>query len=135
MALLLSVCVGISMFPMMAFADDGSTGETKPTATDAKYFMYEEGEYDEVNDTETYEITGYKGTASTVVIPDTIKGKKVTSISLYENDDKYDKCFAKIRTLVIPEGVKDVSLDCFYMKRIVIPQSVEALDITGMDIR
>lgn len=99
MALLLSVCVGISMFPMMAFADDGSTGETKPTATDAKYFMYEEGEYDEVNDTETYEITGYKGTASTVVIPDTIKGKKVTSISLYENDDKYDKCFAKIRTL------------------------------------
>lgn len=39
MALLLSVCVGISMFPMMAFADDGSTGETKPTATDAKYFM------------------------------------------------------------------------------------------------
>lgn len=40
MALLLSVCVGISMFPMMAFADDGSTGETKPTATDAKYFKF-----------------------------------------------------------------------------------------------
>lgn len=137
MALLLSVCVGISMLPMMAFADDGAAGEatptaedeTKPTPTDAKYFKYGEGEYDEVNDTGTYEITRYKGTASTVVIPDTIKGKKVTSISLYDNNDKYDKCFAKIRTLVIPEGIKDVSLDCSYMKRIVVPQSVKSLEI------
>ena len=140
MALLLSVCVGISMLPMMAFADDGTAGEatptaedeTKPTPTDAKYFKYEEGEYDEVNDIETYEITGYKGTASTVVIPDTINGKKVTSIFLYEDDDKYDKCFAKIRTLVIPEGVKDVSLNCYYMKQIVVPESVKTLDINGV---
>ena len=140
MALLLSVCVGISMLPMMAFADDGAAGEakstaadeTKPTPTDAKYFKYEEGEYDEVNDIETYEITGYKGTASTVVIPDTINGKKVTSIFLYEDDDKYDKCFAKIRTLVIPEGVKDVSLNCYYMKQIVVPESVKTLDINGV---
>ena len=48
MALLLSVCVGVSMLPMMAFADDGAAGEatttaedeSKPTPTDAKYFKY-----------------------------------------------------------------------------------------------
>lgn len=34
MALLLSVCVGVSMLPMMAFADDGAAGEATPTAED-----------------------------------------------------------------------------------------------------
>lgn len=106
MALLLSVCVGVSMFPMMAFADDGAENEatptaaeeTKPTPTDAKYFKYKK---DRSKDRYGgYEITTYKGTATTVVIPATIKGVEVTTVSLSENGDKYDECFEKIKTLI-----------------------------------
>lgn len=85
MALLLSVCVGISMFPMMAFADDGSTGETKPTATDAKYFKFEK-DYGN-DDYSSWEITRYTGKDSTVVFPSSYKGKDVTSICI-ENEAK-----------------------------------------------
>lgn len=133
MALLLSVCVGVSMLPMMAFADDGAAGEatptaedeTKPTPTDAKYFKYKKDQYG------GYEITSYKGTAATVVIPATIKGVEVKTVSLYGDSDKYDDCFERIRTLIIPEGVWDVNLNYSYMKRIALPESACSIEAYG----
>lgn len=123
MALLLSVCVGISMFPMMAFADDGSTGETKPTATDAKYFKFEK-DYGN-DDYSSWEITRYTGKDSTVVFPSSYKGKDVTSICI-ENEAK------TVKELIVPEGVKSVDwYGCEKVKSVTLPKSVKRIDYFG----
>lgn len=108
---------------MMAFADDGSTGETKPTATDAKYFKFEK-DYGN-DDYSSWEITGYTGKDSTVVFPSSYKGKDVTSICI-ENEAK------TVKELIVPEGVKSVDwYGCEKVKSVTLPKSVKRIDYFG----
>lgn len=130
MALLLSVCVGISMLPMMAFADDGAAGEatptaedeTKPTPTDAKYFKFEKDEYG------CWKITKYTGKDSTVVIPEMYKGRCVSSINFLDDEKT-------IRNLIVPDVVESVDLSgCMKLKSVTLPESVEEIDDIGQNV-
>ena len=130
MALLLSVCVCISMLPMMAFADDGAAGEatptaedeTKPTPTDAKYFKFEKDEYG------CWEITKYTGKDSTVVIPEMYKGRCVSSINFWDDEKA-------IQNLIVPDVVESVDLSgCMKLKSVTLPESVEEIDGIGQNV-
>ena len=60
------------------------------------------GDYEySVLDDGTVKITGYNGSAETVVIPDTIDGKSVTSIG----NGAFEDC-TSLTSVTIPDGVK-----------------------------
>lgn len=96
---------------------------TEPTTVVVSEFTYT------VLEDGTAEITGYTGNDSTVVIPSTIDGYKVTSIgsytiSSYYNDDR--------TALVISEGIKTIKSTAFSnwysLKEVQLPESLETID-------
>ena len=62
----------------------------------------------EVNDDNTITITKYTGNGGTVVIPDTIDGKSVTSIGT----DTFYKCTG-LTNIVIPDSVTSIGYGAF----------------------
>ena len=127
MALLLSICVGISVVPAMAFADDGAARQGE--STNAKYFKFENS-----SKKGEVKVVDYIGTESTVVVPKMYKGKKVTEVDFYWYSDKSEKAYKRIRTLIIPEGVKTVYFPHGRLKKISLPNSAKTIEDDGRKI-
>lgn len=127
MALLLSICVGISVVPVMAYADDGVVRQGE--STNAKYFKFEKS-----SKKGEVKVVDYIGTESTVVVPKMYKGKKVTEVDFYWYSDKSEKAYKGIRTLIIPEGVKTVYFPHGRLKKISLPNSAKTIEEDGRKI-
>ena len=89
------------------------------------------GDYEySVLDDGTVKITGYNGSAETVVIPDTIDGKSVTSIG----NGAFEDC-TSLTSVTIPDGVKCIGHSAFYectsLKSITIPDGVTSIGGTA----
>ena len=89
------------------------------------------GDYEySVLDDGTVKITGYNGSAETVVIPDTIDGKSVTSIG----NGSFEDC-TSLTSVTIPDGVKCIGHSAFYectsLKSITIPDGVTSIGGTA----
>lgn len=80
---------------------------------DPEVVLKDNGEYKYIIlDDGTVEIKKYKGSASDLVIPDTIDGRKVTSIGYIDNDNGYCAAFegnSSIKSVTIPEGINYMS--------------------------
>jgi hypothetical protein len=73
---------------------------------------------------DTIQITGYKGTSKTPVIPSTIKGKPVRRIAVDSFKDK------GLTGVTIPEGIKEISDSAFEGNRltsVILPSSLERI--------
>ena len=74
----------------------------------------------------TVEITGYNGSASSLSIPGSINGKKVTSIGEYA----FCEC-TSLKSVTIPSGVKSIGeyafCDCTSLKSVTIPSGVTGI--------
>ena len=72
-------------------------------------------------------ITKYKGSATEVVIPDEISGKKVLSIG----DEAFSDCL-KLTGIKIPDSVTSIGYKAFYrcvnLKSISIPYGVKSIE-------
>ena len=74
----------------------------------------------------TYEVSGYKGSATKVVIPSTYNGKPVTSIG----SSAFNRC-AGLTSVTIPDSVESIGdyafSDCRGLTSVVIPDSVKSI--------
>ena len=97
-----------------------SCGEYEPT------FRTEGLIFNLINNGTEYEVKGYTGTATEVIIPSTYEGKPVTSIG----ERAFWYCDS-LTSIVIPNSVKAIGDYAFYncdsLTSIVIPNSVEAI--------
>ena len=95
-------------------------------ATIASAETYEDFFNYRILDDGTVEITGYNGSAETVVIPGTIDGKSVTSIGNYA----FRNC-SSLTSRTIPDGVTSIGssafIDCSNLTSITIPDSVTSI--------
>ncbi len=89
-------------------------GTTLPTTEGLQYTLL---------DSDTYSITGYTGTDSDVVIPNTYNGKAVTKIGYKAFNNN-----SVIKSVLIPQGVTDIDCQAFYqcsqLEKINIPSTV-----------
>mgnify|MGYP002854730388 CR=1 FL=1 len=66
----------------------------------------------------------YKGKNENLVVPSTIQDKPVLFVKIY--DDK-----SKIKSLVIPEGVKGIDVTAYGLKNIQLPSTLIYIDLTS----
>ncbi len=89
-----------------------------PTAADGSTFTYEENG-------QGLTLTGWNGTAKTLVIPLTIGGKPVTAIA----DGAFRDC--ELENVTIPDGVRAVGWfafsGCYRLASVSLPASVESI--------
>lgn len=100
-------------------------------------------------------ITGYKGSATEVIIPSEIEGKPVKSIGMYALDNRRslmsieipdsvtsigDWAFAycsSLASVTIPNRVKSIGISAFYgcsnLINIKIPESVKRIDVSAFE--
>ena len=96
-----------------------------------EYYQYQEFEYKDFTCAIVYDgtitIKEYYGTDSKVVIPSTVKGKKVTTIDY--------NCFSrnnKIKSVTIPKNVQKINGHAFYqcknLTTVSLPETLEIID-------
>ncbi len=139
-SLVLAIAIGLTVFTVLKqdilndqsdntaeASDDSEESETKPDISDSEQGL----SYSENSDG-TLSIIGYTGNATTVIIPGSIDGKDVTSISseafknatsltsvtipktvLSIGTNAFNGC-TSIKTIIIPESVKTVGSEVFY---------------------
>ena len=120
--LALAITLGTATLPNeIYFGVSRSTGMvTASAAVTTKTYEYKE------LDDGTIEITKYNGSDTDVVVPDTIDGKKVTSIGTRALSYKAYK------SLVIPEGVTTIGsfacMNCTALEKVTIPSTVQTIE-------
>lgn len=84
-----------------------------------------------VLDDGTVEITSYNGSDDDVVIPNTIKGKKVTSIGAWAFEEYIQGPGFNIKSVVIPDTVTSIGSEAFgnceNLKKVTLPSSVTSI--------
>ena len=102
------------------YAKDNNNPFVALDSSDFTYTVLEDG---------TAEITGYTGSDSTVVIPSTIDGYKVTSIGSYTISSYYNE---DRTALIISEGIKTIKASAFYgwhyLDSVELPESLETIE-------
>ena len=80
----------------------------------------------------TIELRAYKGSAEELVIPETIDGKKVTSISFF-GQLLESHLSVSVKSVVIPDSVTRLGAsafeDCQFVEKITIPDSVKEIGL------
>ena len=120
--LALAITLGTAALPNeIYFGVKTSTGAvTASAAVTTKVYEYKD------LDDGTIEITKYNGSDMDVVLPDTIDGKKVTSIGTRALSYKAYK------SLVIPEGVTTIGkfacMNCTALEKVTIPNTVKTIE-------
>ncbi len=102
------------------------------------YYVIVPNEYSYLTFTETtggYEVTGFDGSVSEVIIPSIYKGKKVIGIKTNNyNNGVFDN--SNITSVTISEGVEHIGAgafsNCVNLKSIVIPSTLTSIDSGGI---
>ena len=123
LATALALTLTFGAFSLPVIENDFGVADKFSIAASAE--QYGDFWYDVLDDG-TAEITGYNQSSSTVTIPSTINGKKVTRIG-----DEALSDYLNITNVIIPNGVTSIGSKafsgCYNLKNVTIPSSVTSI--------
>ena len=79
----------------------------------------------------TYEIRAYHGTEASLTIPDTLNGKKVTSVNFYGGMLLESHLSTYVKNITIPDSVTRLGnsafMDCAFLETVTLPDTIKEI--------